>query len=136
MQAARLEPRPLEASANQELLQEWSEENAEISLQPSVTAFAKHVFSLTAGHAGLTGLCLAQLTSLAEHQGQLSLAEWSHFAVVRLPTIVHNTNPYYTVMSDVDKLDVMALNFLHEVSFHPPEIAKHLASIPDAMSRK
>ena len=134
MQAVRLEPRPLGASAIQELLQEWSDENAVISLLPSIAAFAEHVFSLTAGHAGLTGMCLAQLTSLAECHGQLSLAEWSHFAVVRLPMIIHHTDPYHTMFSDVDQLDNTALNLLHEVSFQPPKSAKQCAPIPDAMS--
>ena len=120
MQAVRLEPRPLGASAVQELLQEWSDENAVISLLPSIAAFAEHVFSLTAGHAGLTGMCLAQLTSWAERHGQLSLAEWSHFAVVRLPMIVRYMDRYCTMISDVDQLDNTALKLLHEVGFRPP----------------
>ena len=116
VQAARLEPRPLGASAIQKLLQEWSEENTGISLLPSVAAFAEHVYSLTAGHAGLTGVCLAQLTSLAERQGQLSLAEWSNFAIAKLPMLLHDLDTYRTIVSDVDKLDDSALNLLNEVS--------------------
>ncbi len=90
MQAARLEPRPLGPYAIEKLLQDWSEQNTGINLLPSVAPFAQHVYSLTAGHAGLTGVCLAQLTSLAERQGQLSLAGWGRFAVAKLPMILHD----------------------------------------------
>ena len=108
--------RPLGASAIRKLLQDWSEQNTEISLLPSIAAFAEHVYSLTAGYAGLTGVCLAQLTSLAKRQGELSLAKWSRFAVAKLPMILHNLDMYHTIMSDVDTLDNTALDLLNKVS--------------------
>ena len=116
-QAARLEPRPLGASANQQLLQEWSEQSKHISLLPSISAFAEHVYSLTAGHAGLTGVCLDELTSLAQRQNQLTLAEWSRFAVATLPDSLHNLKTYNKIVSDVGKLDESTLDILNEVSY-------------------
>ena len=130
VQAARFEPRPLGVFAIMVLLRDWSEENIRISLLPSNAAFAKHVHSLTAGHLGLTGLCLNRLTSWAERQGQLTLAEWSRSAISRLPRILDTLHPYR--LSEVDKMDGTPLNLLDEVSFQHPEVSEYIASIPYA----
>ena len=117
VQAVTLKPRPLGASAIQELLQAWSEEHAGLSLLPLIAAFADQVYSLTAGHAGLTGVCLDQLTSLAERQGQLTLTVWSRFAVLELPVTLHALETYRKIVKDVDQLDNTASNLLNEVGF-------------------
>ena len=133
MQAAKLEPRPLKTSAILQLLQDWSKEHAEIKLLPSLHAFAEDIYSLTAGHAGLTGVCLAQLSALAERHGQLTLAAWSNFAAAKLPIILLDLGTYGRIVQDVDGLDTSALELLNEVKSCLPYNANHPTLASDAI---
>ena len=77
--------------------------------------FGKHIYGLTAGHAGLVGICCNELVCITERDGKLDFKFWSLYAATVLPARLSQMDTYNRILFDVNELNNDALQLLEKV---------------------